>query len=108
MILRRLQVIGATTPGSHVDRTRGGCAVPSGYAKKKRRPLATAYCTRCETKLAADQLGEMCTPCQLAPRCPVCEGHGRTGRSRLDVCYRCHGSGIQPILSAEVKRRRAA
>jgi DnaJ-class molecular chaperone len=50
----------------------------------------------------------MCSPCQHAPRCPVCEGHGKTGRSRLDVCYRCGGSGIQPILSPEVKRRRAA
>jgi hypothetical protein len=107
VILRRLQVVGATTPGSHVDRVRGDSAIAFGHAKKKRRYERTP-CTRCGTLKAYDQPGDMCSPCQIAPRCPVCEGHGKTGRSRLDVCYRCGGSGIQPILPPEIRRRRAA
>jgi hypothetical protein len=109
MILRRFQIVGSTTSGATVDRVRGDHPTPTGYPRKKRRPVRErGNCPRCGTLKALDQPGEMCSPCQRAPRCPVCEGHGATGRSRQEVCYRCGGSGIQPILPPEVKRRRAA
>lgn len=110
MILRRNQAAGATTPGASVDKVRGSVyAMAVAPARRKVRVHTDGEpCTRCGTRKAHDQKGAMCTPCQLAPRCPVCEGSGRTGRSKNAECYRCAGSGVQPILSPAVRLARRA